>query len=241
MFLERKKVLVFSAHAADFCSRAGGTIARLADAGARVHIHGLSYGENCESPALWARDPVPSRERIKDIRKEEIQAAAALVGASGDCFDFGDSPLLLDQGRRLQIIDAIRAFQPDLILTHWVDDILHPDHVEATQAVIWGARYCGVPGIETEHPPCAAAELVCYEAQLGTGPVTKFLPEFYVDISATIERKLEALKKLAAQPPLPEQYEILARYRALEAQITANMSACRFAEGFCRIGTEAVH
>ena len=62
MFLERKQVLVFSAHAADFCSRAGGTIARLSDAGARVHIHGLSYGENCESPALWALDPAPNRK-----------------------------------------------------------------------------------------------------------------------------------------------------------------------------------
>jgi 4-oxalomesaconate hydratase len=241
MFLEKKQVLVFSAHAADFCSRAGGTIARFAAAGARVHVHDLSYGENCESPALWALDPPPSREEIKAIRKEEIEAAAAILGASVDCFDFGDSPLVLGQERRLQIIDAIRAFQPDLILTHWIDDILHPDHVEATQAVLWASRYCSVPGIQTEHAPCAVAELVCYEAQLGTGPVTKFLPEFYVDITSTIDRKVEALKKLAAQPPLPEQYEILARYRALEAQITANMAACRFAEGFCRIGTQAVH
>ncbi len=38
-----------------------------------------------------------------------------------------------------------------------------------------------------------------------------------------------------------EQYETLARYRAPEAQVTANMTECRFAEGFCRIGTEAIH
>ena len=47
MFLERKQVLVFSAHAADFCSRAGGTIARLSDAGARVLCVGR-HSENLE-------------------------------------------------------------------------------------------------------------------------------------------------------------------------------------------------
>ena len=33
-----RRVLIFSAHAADFCSRAGGTIARLTDAGSTVHV-----------------------------------------------------------------------------------------------------------------------------------------------------------------------------------------------------------
>ena len=63
-----RRVLVFSAHAADFCSRAGGTIARLTEAGSSVHIVDFSYGERCESPALWARDPQPSIEEIKRLR-----------------------------------------------------------------------------------------------------------------------------------------------------------------------------
>ena len=68
-----RRVLVFSAHAADFCSRAGGTIARLTEAGSSVHIVDFSYGERCESPALWARDPQPSIEEIKRLRAEEMQ------------------------------------------------------------------------------------------------------------------------------------------------------------------------
>ncbi len=67
-----RRVLVFSAHAADFCSRAGGTIARLTEAGSSVHIVDFSYGERCESPALWARDPQPSIEEIKSLRAEEM-------------------------------------------------------------------------------------------------------------------------------------------------------------------------
>ena len=218
-FLQHERVLVFSAHAADFCSRAGGTIARLVDEGAAVHIHDLTYGERCEAPALYARDPVPSLDEIKAIRKEEIEAAAATLGATIDCFDFGDSPLLVGPQRRLEILDAIRAFEPEVVLCHWIDDILHPDHVETAQAVLWAKSYCGIPGIETRHAPCATPQYICYEAQLATSSVTKFLPDFYVNIDSTMERKIEAMAKLAAQPSLVEQYTKLALYRGLEAQM----------------------
>ena len=70
--------------------------------------------------------------------------------------------------------------------------------------------------------------------------MTRFLPEFYVDVGVSMERKIEAMEALAAQPSLPVQYEILAKYRALEAQITAGMKDCVYAEGFRRIGTDAV-
>ena len=238
--LDHERVLVFSAHAADFCSRAGGTIARFADNGATVHIHDFSYGERCEAPALYALDNPPALEEIKQIRKQEIEAAAGILGATIDCMDFGDSPLIIGPERKVKVIEAIRAFEPPLVLCHWINDILHPDHVEAAQAVLWAKVYCGVPGIETEHKPCAAPEYICYEAQLATASETKFLPDYYVNIDSTIDRKVEACKALAAQPALPEQYTILAKYRGLEAQITAGMLDCTHAEGFCRVGTEAL-
>tara|TARA_B100000686_G_C16786464_1_gene975573 strand:- start:544 stop:1269 length:726 start_codon:yes stop_codon:yes gene_type:complete len=239
-FLHQKRVLVFSAHAADFCSRAGGTIARLVDEGATVHIHDLSFGERCEAPALYAQDPVPSLNEIKLIRKEEIEGAAKILGASIDCFDFGDSPLLISPERRLQIIEAIRIFEPETILCHWIQDILHPDHVETAQAVLWAKAYCGVPGIVTDHPPCPSPKYVCYEAQLATSPVTKFLPDFYVNIDTTMDRKIEAMATLAAQPSLVDQYTKLALYRGLEAQVIAGLTECTHAEGFVRVGKEGM-
>jgi len=240
MIRPERRVLVFSAHAADFCSRAGGTIIRLVEAGGQVRVYDMSYGEKCESPALWARQPELSLEEVKEIRREEIQAAATVLGASVECFDFGDSPLLIGPERQHQILEAIRAFRPDLVLTHWRDDFLHPDHAETTRAVLWASRYCFRPGIKTGHSPCPAPEVVCFETVLGTAPVTRFLPNLYVDITAVFARKKEALRHFAAQPQLPDSYEILARYRALEAQSTAWIRDCEFAEGFCRIGAEAV-
>ena len=168
-----------------------------------------------------------------------MERAAGILGATIDCFDYGDGPLLLGPERRLEVMDAIRAFVPDVVLCHWIDDFLHPDHVEAAQGVLWAARYCSTPGIETSNGHCPSPEYVCYETQLGASPVTKFLPDFFVDIDSTMGRKIEAMKALVAQPSLPTQYEVLARYRAFEAQSTAWMKGCEFAEAFVRLGTEA--
>ena len=233
-----RRVLVFSAHAADFCSRAGGAILRFVDAGSTVQIYDMTYGERCESPSLWADGDI-SVDEVKAIRREEITAAAAVVGAPIACLDYDDSPLLVGPERRMQILELIRAFQPDIVLCHWLNDYLHPDHVEAVQAVIWASRYCFRPGIKTDHPPCAAPEIVCYEPIAGVSPVAKFSPNLYVDITGVFDRKVEALKKLASQPELPERYEIIGKYRALEAQMTANMKQSLVAEAFCRLGTEA--
>ena len=234
-----RRVLVFSAHAAVFCSRAGGTIARLTEAGSNVHIVDFTYGERCESPALWAREPVPTIAQIKAIRAREIEAAAAVLGATSECLDFDDCPLVVGPERLTQLLDLLRRHQPDLLLTHWHRDVMHPDHMAATEAVIWASRYCFRPGIDGEAPPVPAPEVVFYETTLGTAPVARYIPSLFVDITSTIERKREALEKFDAQPGLAERYGWLARYRALEAQSTAWMKGCEYAEGFVRFGTEA--
>ena len=231
--------MVFSAHAADFCSRAGGTIARLVDAGSQVHIVDFTYGEQCESPALWAREPAPTLEEIKQLRAAEMRAAAAVLGVTIECLDFGDSPLLIGPERRQQVLDLCRRWQPDLVLSHWKDDILHPDHCEATQAVIWASRYCFRPGLAGDLPPCPSPQVVFYETTLGTAPVARYMPNLFVDISASFARKCQALDLFAAQPGLAERYGWLARYRALEAQSTAWMKGCEYAEAFVPLGTEA--
>ncbi|MAN22815.1 MAG: hypothetical protein CME10_00950 [Gemmatimonadetes bacterium] len=234
-----RTVIVFSAHAADFCSRAGGTILRFVRAGSSVHIVDFTFGERCESPALWETEPLPSIDEIKKIRASEISKAAAVLGATAECLDFGDCPLIIDSDRKAQVVDILRIRQPDLLLTHWKNDILHPDHCVATDAVIWASRYCFRPVVKGGLNPCPSPQVVFYETTLGTAPVATFVPTLFVDIGECYEAKCEALNQFAAQPGLAERYGILAKYRALEAQSTAWMKGCEHAEGFIPLYTQA--
>ena len=236
----QQRVLVFSAHAADFCSRAGGTIARYVDAGSTVHVCDMTFGERCEAAALWAANPRSSIDEIKSARQVEIDAAARILGASIECFDFDDCPLVIGPQRKLQIVEAIRSARPDIVLTHWVDDVCHPDHVEATRAVLWACAYCGVAGLDVAGEPWETPEIIFYETTVFRAPAARFLPQIYVDISGVFERKLEALEKLAAQPGLPEMYDVLGRYRGMEARDSAGLSDCRYAEGFVPFSAQGI-
>ncbi len=73
---DRSSVLVFSAHAADFVWRAGGTIALYASRGHRVRILCLSFGERGESQGAW-KEPGMTVERVKEIRRAESERAAS--------------------------------------------------------------------------------------------------------------------------------------------------------------------
>jgi 4-oxalomesaconate hydratase len=82
-------MLVFSAHAADFVWRAGGTIALHASRGYRVRILCLSFGERGESQGAW-KELAMVVERVKEIRRAESERAAGLLGAEVRFFDAGD-------------------------------------------------------------------------------------------------------------------------------------------------------
>lgn len=240
MIKESSRVLIFSAHAADFCSRAGGSIIRFVEANGVVQVYDMSFGERCESPALYAGTDKPTLEQVKAIRKQELEVAAEILGAGIACLDYGDGPLVLGPDRRLELLDLIRDFKPDLVLSHWINDLMHPDHAETTQAALWACSYCNSGGIQTEHAPCPRPTLICYETTMGTAPVSGFIPDLYVNITDQFERKIEAVGRFAAQPLLPEVYTVLNRYRGIEAQHLAGMSGCRYAEGFARIGKQPV-
>ena len=75
------RLLVVSAHAADFVWRAGGYIAVVTAAGGTAHVLCLSFGERGESPGAW-KQPGMTLERVKEIRRAEAQEAGDALGAA---------------------------------------------------------------------------------------------------------------------------------------------------------------
>ena len=86
----KARIMAVSAHPADFCSRAGGTLIKYARAGCAVKVVWLSHGETDESQLLYKQRPGISIEEVRRVREQEAFACAKVIGAEGRMFGFGD-------------------------------------------------------------------------------------------------------------------------------------------------------
>src|SRR5262245_56402290 len=113
--LTKERLLVVSAHAADFVWGAGGILARCAARGARAGGLCLSYGERGESQGLWKKEGM-TIEQVKEIRHAEATKAAEVLGAELRCFDVGDYPLGVTPQLTEELVQEFRSFQPTCVL-----------------------------------------------------------------------------------------------------------------------------
>jgi len=210
------KIMVVSAHPADFCSRSGGTLIKHAQAGARIKVVWLTHGETEESGFLYKERPGISVDEVRSIREREAFACAEVIGAEGNMFGFGDNPLLMTPERMEILANEIADFKPDIILTHWKDELTYPTHRVTSESTVRAAQMAH-----------ATWDIRFFEPNIGTAARVGFVPDHYVNISEVFDKKIEALKKLEAQPQLVPMYTTCNRWRGIE-------SHCEYAEGFVR-------
>ena len=120
-----KRLLVVSAHSADFVWRAAGAIATVVEGGGEAHVVSLSYGERGESGELW-KEAGQTEERVKEIRHGEALTAATALGAGFRSLDLGDYPLVMDAAAVETLTDLLRELEPQLIITHAALDPVQP-------------------------------------------------------------------------------------------------------------------
>jgi 4-oxalomesaconate hydratase len=175
---------------------------------------------------------------VKEIRHGEAERAAAALGAEFECLDLGDYPLEVDGEALVSIADRIRAFAPDVVLTHTDRDPFNPDHaaaffaVEKARALASGA---GVPSaFETVEPP----ELLLFEPH--QPELCNFVPTTFVDITPVIEQKNAAMAEMKAQSYLHTYYSQRAEQRGNHARRSSGNAAIRYAEAFQRVTPQVV-
>jgi LmbE family N-acetylglucosaminyl deacetylase len=135
--LAGRTVLCVLAHPDDEAIACGGTIARLADAGARVVIVCASRGElgSISDPALVAdRD-------LATVRAAELEASARVLGAHEVVqLDHADGCLKWADGLEREIGSALASHRPAAVITFDADGLYwHPDHIgvhERTTAAV---------------------------------------------------------------------------------------------------------
>ena len=184
-------VLAVSPHPDDVELHCGGLMIRFADLGYATGIVDMSRGEK------GTRGTV-------DGRKREAAAAAKVLGLSERLnLELPDSRIGACESHRDALVDAIRRFQPDLLLVpHEV--ARHPDHGATARLARDAAFLAGLEKIETDHPAFRPRQLVFY---LTHHRYQEPRPSFIVDISSAYNRKIEAVKAHRSQFHDPDSGE----------------------------------
>ncbi|HTH81447.1 MAG TPA: bacillithiol biosynthesis deacetylase BshB1 [Mucilaginibacter sp.] len=129
-------ILVLAVHPDDAELGCGGTILKHIALGKKVGIVDLTRGE------LGTRGSA-------EIRDQEAAAAAKILGlAVRENLAIPDGFFQNTQEYQLKVIEAIRKFQPEIIITNAYHD-RHPDHGRANQLVDAASFLSGLRKIET--------------------------------------------------------------------------------------------
>ncbi len=129
-------LLVIAVHPDDAELNCGGTVAAQVAAGRRVGFVDLTRGE------LGTRGTA-------EIRDREAAEAARLLGLQmRENLCFADGFFRNDETHQLAVVQAIRRYQPDMVITNATED-RHPDHGRAAQLVTEACFLAGLRKVET--------------------------------------------------------------------------------------------
>ncbi|HWE08791.1 MAG TPA: PIG-L deacetylase family protein [Solirubrobacteraceae bacterium] len=237
MSVDQRRLLVIGAHSADFVWRAGGAIAVTTRNGGAARVIALSYGERGESGELW-KEPDQTIENVKRIRHGEAERAAAALGADFRCLDLGDYPLEIDAPALNRIADEIREFAPDALITHTDTDPFNPDHPVANHAVGRARSLAAGAGVQSAFATVRPPEFLLFEPH--QPELCNFTPTTFVDITAVMEAKRQAMSEMKAQAYLQTYYDQRADHRGNHARRSSGNSEIRQAEAFERVTPQVV-
>jgi LmbE family N-acetylglucosaminyl deacetylase len=216
--------LVLAPHSDDEVLGAGGAMARWAREGHTVHVAVVTRGR----PPLYA-------EAEEETCRAEARAAHRCLGVTRTWhLDLPAAELDGVPHRELngRMAELLRASAPDELYLPFLGDV-HLDH----QLVFRSAMVAARPG------PGSPRRIYAYETLSETNwnapnLTPAFVPSHFVDITATLEAKLEAMARYISQlRPAPHERS-LAALRALAAHRGATVGLCA-AEAFVAIRTIA--
>ncbi|MEZ5015643.1 MAG: bacillithiol biosynthesis deacetylase BshB1 [Flavipsychrobacter sp.] len=182
---QKLDILAIAVHPDDIELSCAGTLIKHVDLGQKVGIIDLTQGE------LGTRG-------TPELRLQEAQAAAEVMGIEvRENLGMADGFFVNDKAHQLKLIEYIRKYSPDIVIANALED-RHPDHGRAGKLIADACFLSGLRKIETTHNGEPQKEWrpkrVFHMIQ------DRFLkPDFIVDISSTLDRKLESIKCYGSQ------------------------------------------
>ena len=219
-------ILAFGAHPDDVELGCGGTLAKLISEGKTCIIVDLTKGE------LGTRG-------TDETRKEEAADSAKILGVSyRENLGMKDGFLVNSEEYQMQVVKMIRKYQPEIVLANAIDD-RHPDHAKAAKLVSDACFLAGLRKIETivdgKNQEVWRPKHIFHYIQW-----KDIKPEFVIDISEHLDKKLEACMAFKTQfydpssnePVTPIATKDFFESLTYRAQDLGRLSGVAFAEGF---------
>jgi len=186
-------ILAIGAHPDDIELSCAGTILKEIAAGKKVGVLDLTQGE------------LGTRGSAK-LRLKEAAASADILGLScRENLGFKDGFFENNEAHLVAISKILRKYKPDIVLSNASSD-RHPDHGRASKLISDACFYSGLRKIET---------LNGTESQEAWRPKAIYnyiqdrflIPDFVVDVSPYVEKKMEAIKAFESQFYKPDSNE----------------------------------
>lgn len=174
---DHERVLAVVAHPDDAELLCAGTLARAKADGAVTGICVLCRGDKGQ--------PERPLKNLTAIRREEMRAAAKLLGTELLLGGFGDGELADGRTTRLRVTEIFRRFRPTLVLAHSAEDY-HSDHRMTSLLAEVASWACASGGCRTQSPPLSTAPALWW---MDTIQMHGFAPGFFVDVSAFVALK----------------------------------------------------
>lgn len=219
-------ILAIGVHPDDVELSASGTLLKHIALGRKVGILDLTRGE------LGTRGNA-------ELRTKEAMASAQILGiAVREQLQMADGFFENNETHLKQIIHIIRKYQPEIVLCNAISD-RHPDHGRAAKLSADACFYSGLIKIETHdnglmqqawRPKAVYHYIQDYYIE----------PDFVVDISAHINKKLESIMAYSSQfynpnstePETPISGKQFIENVKAKATILGRMIGTEYAEGF---------
>jgi bacillithiol biosynthesis deacetylase BshB1 len=178
-------ILAFAAHPDDVELSCSGTLMKAISQGKKVGIIDLTQGE------LGSRGTTVTRYA-------EAATASEIMGLScRENLKMADGFFEINEANKRLIIQMIRKYRPQIVLANAIED-RHPDHGRAAKLVSEACFLAGLHRIETEYE---GQQQKAYRPKAVYHYIQDYYikPDFVVDITPFIERKIEAIKAYKTQ------------------------------------------
>jgi bacillithiol biosynthesis deacetylase BshB1 len=219
-------ILAIGVHPDDVELSAAGTILKHIALGKKVGILDLTRGE------LGTRGN-------PELRTQEANNAAKILGLSiREQLTMADGFFENNEVHQKEIIRIIRKYQPEIVLCNAISD-RHPDHGRASKLTSDACFYSGLSKVETKDNGSNQAswrpKALYHYIQ------DHFIePDFVIDITAQMDKKMESIMAYSSQffdpnskePATPISSQNFMEYIKAKGSLFGRAINCDYAEGF---------